>query len=252
MTRKPPNIPKFSPGAGRCAVCLSPHGREAIDVAIVSGASYASIGARFAVPPASVSAHARNHLTQPQRAALLTAVSADDSGIGYDKLADIEREGVLAAIVKQRARLFMLADQCRADGDVAGAIAAESAIGRNVTLGAKIIGRFAATQVAHVHQHVLLSADYLSFRKRLMGALTRIPAEYAQVIAAALHAGEAEAAAKIAPPSQIAPPSAAAPAEGAIDATFEEVPPVPAPAPAPMPAPTAPPPVPMCPVPLPA
>ncbi|WP_454647775.1 hypothetical protein [Bradyrhizobium liaoningense] len=241
-TRKPPNIPKFSPGAGRCAVCLSPHGREAIDVAIVSGASYASIGARFSVPPASVSAHARNHLTQPQRAALLTAVSADDSGLGYEKLADIEREGVLAAIVKQRARLFMLADQCRADGDVTGAIAAEAAIGRNVTLGAKIIGRFAATQVAHVHQHVLLSADYLSFRKRLMGALSRIPAEYAQVIAAALHAGEAEAAAKI------APPSAAAPAEGAIDATFEEVPPVPAPAPAPV----APPPVPMCPVPLPA
>lgn len=229
MPRKNPNIPKFAPGAGRCAVCLSPHGREAIDVAIVSGHSFASIGARFGVPPASVSAHARNHLTQQQRAALLTAAAADDSGLGYDKLADIEREGVLAAVIKQRARLFMLADQCRDGGDVQGAIAAEAAIGRNLTLGAKIIGRFAATQIQHTHQHVLLSADYLAFRKRLLAALATIPAEHAQAIAAALHAGEAEAAAQIAPPSE-AP---------VVDAAFEEVPPVPMC------------PVPMCPVPLP-
>jgi len=91
-------------------------------------------GQRYSVQPRSVARHAREHLTPRQRAAILTATAADDSKLGYDRLTDVEREGVLAAVVKQRARLFMLADQCRDDGDVHGAIAAEAAIGRNLTL----------------------------------------------------------------------------------------------------------------------
>ncbi|WFU21920.1 hypothetical protein QA649_27940 [Bradyrhizobium sp. CB1717] len=235
--RRNPDIPKLKPGAGRCGVCLSPHGRDAIDLAIVSGHSYASIAQRFGVPARSVAAHAKNHLTPQQRAALLTAAAADDSGLGYDKLADVEREGVLAAVIKQRARLFMLADQCRDGGDVTGAIAAEAAIGRNLTLGAKIIGRFAATQISHTHQHVLLSADYLSFRKRLLAALATIPAEHRQTVAAALHAGEAEAAAQIAPPQPAAPEP--------IEAEFVEVSAEPELPPCPVP-------LPRCPVPAPA
>jgi hypothetical protein len=47
-----------------------------------------------------------------------------------------------------------------------------------------------------------LSADYLSFRKRLLAALRIIPPEHAQAIAAALHAGEAEAAATDSPASK--------------------------------------------------
>src|SRR5690242_4909001 len=137
------NIPtRGKRGPGGCGICANP-ARESIDVAIVSGHSYSSIAARHNIADAkSVAYHAKRHLTQQERAALLTATAHDDSGLGYDKLADIEREGVLAAVIKQRARLFMLADIARDAGDVQGAIAAEAAIGRNLTLGAKIIGRF--------------------------------------------------------------------------------------------------------------
>lgn len=166
--------------------------------------------------------------------AMMVAMSKDDSGLGYDKLADIEKEGVLGAVIKQRARLLMLSDMCHATGDVGGAIAAEAALARNLTLAARVVGRFAATQVQHSHQHVMLSADYMAFRKRLLEALRSIPAEHAQTIAAALHATEEQAALQIAPPK--------APEVDTIEADFVEVAP---------PCPISMPDLPPCPVPLP-
>jgi hypothetical protein len=208
-----------------CTVCTSPHGRDVVDLAIVAGNSYSAIAARFGLNAQAVRRHAREHLPPQMRAAILTATAADDTDMGYDRLADVEKEGVLAAVIKQRARLFALADMCSQTGDVGGAIAAEAAIGRNIQLSSRIVGRFAAVQVNHAHQHVLLSADYLAFRKRLLAALATIPAEHARTIAAALHEGETEAAAQIAPPTaHPAPMATPEPPAGIVDAEFEEVP----------------------------
>lgn len=209
----------------QCTVCNSPHGRDVVDLAIVAGNSYSAIAARFGLDWQAVRRHAIHHLSAVQRAAILTATAADDSEMGYDRLADIEKEGVLAAVIKQRARLFALADMCAQAGDVGGAIAAEAAIGRNIQLSSRIVGRFAAVQVNHAHQHVLLSADYLAFRKRLLAALAAIPAEHARTIAAALHEGEAEAAAQIAPPTaHPAPMVSATPPAAIVDAEWAELP----------------------------
>src|SRR4029079_8378825 len=94
-------------GRRKCDCCASEH-RAAIDIAIVAGVGYRVIAERFGVGRSSVSRHAKAHLTEAQRAALLTA--RKPTAIDAEQLAETERAGLLGHVVAQRARLLADAD----------------------------------------------------------------------------------------------------------------------------------------------
>ena len=83
-------------GRGKCDCCASDH-RAAIDIAIVAGVGYRVIADRFSVGRGSVSRHAKAHLTEAQRAALLTARKPTE--IDAEQLAETERAGLLARLI---------------------------------------------------------------------------------------------------------------------------------------------------------
>lgn len=179
-------------GRGKCDCCGSDH-RAAIDIAIVAGVGYRVIAERFGVGRGSVSRHAKAHLTEAQRAALLTARKPTE--IDSEQLAETERASLLGHVVAQRARLLADADTARQLGDITAAIRAETAVGASLVTAAKMVGRL--TQTIDVrHSHVLLSEDYLRLRQAIVAALRPHPAAMRDV-AAALQRLESDAAKQI-------------------------------------------------------
>src|SRR5690349_5059716 len=78
-------------GRGKCLVCASEH-RAAIEIGAVAGVSIRVLADRFNIGRSSVAAHVRNHLTQQQRAAILSA--RKPSPIDPDQLAEQEGAGL--------------------------------------------------------------------------------------------------------------------------------------------------------------
>jgi hypothetical protein len=99
----------MSPGP-RCTICAHPR-RADIEFALVQGKSRRDIGEKFSVDPQAVWRHGRNHLSEVQRAEIMTT-STRMSAADLEKLRVCESESLLSNLVAQRARLLE-------DGDTA-------------------------------------------------------------------------------------------------------------------------------------
>lgn len=170
-----------------CTVCQSKF-RAQCDLGIVHRVPARVLAARFDLSKDAIHRH-KAHLSPAQRAALLA--HAKPQPIDLDALRISEGEGLLSALVTQRARLQCHVELAAELGDVRGAVSAEGAIIANLTLVGKLLGQL-AVQHNVTHTSILVSADYLRLRATLIAALRPYPAA-ARAVSAALHALEADA-----------------------------------------------------------
>lgn len=173
----------------RCSICQHEK-RVSIELGVTHGISAAVMAQRFGCSKFSIIRHARAHLSPAQRAALLSATKP--SAIDLQALQVSESEGLLHALVGQRARLHGYAEVAASFGDIKGAISAEGAITTNLSLVGKLIGMLVQRHDVR-HSSVLLSPDYLKLRQTLVQALKPFP-QAGQAVARALYALESDAA----------------------------------------------------------
>ncbi len=173
----------------KCTICSSKF-RHQIEIGLTHLVPANALGLRFKVSSDAILRHAKNHLTAAMRAAILTAQVP--SAVDLDALKISESEGLLSALVVQRARLQAHGELAASLGDVRGCVAVEGAITSNLTLVARLLQQL--IQVHDVrHTSILVSPDYLKLRAALVKALAPFP-EAARAVGAALHAIEAEGA----------------------------------------------------------
>jgi hypothetical protein len=184
-------MPKRTSGR-KCQVCVSKH-RHQIEVGIVNRVPSRVLSARFGCSRDGIVRHAKLHVSPAQKAAMLA--HKKPSEIDLDQLRISEGEGLLSALVTQRARLQVHAETAAEFGDVRGAVAAENAIVSNLKLVGQLLGQFAPRETRTTT--LLVSADYLRVRAALLDALRPFP-EAARAVSAALARMETEAAAEIA------------------------------------------------------
>jgi hypothetical protein len=175
-----------------CTVCQSDK-RHAVEIGLVNGLSYAALAERYDLSKDAIGRHARDHLTPQIRAAILTAQHPE--GVDLEKLRATESEGLLGHLVAQRARLLQMSQMALEHGDVKAMVSAESAIGGNLALGAKLLGQLVTRHDVR-HTSVLLTPDYLRLRAALLQALRGFP-EAAKAVGAALAMLEGDAAKEI-------------------------------------------------------
>jgi len=173
----------------RCTVCAH-KARHQIEIGLANGLSVRAMAARHGLTHHAIRRHAKNHVNDAMRAAILTA--AAPSAVDLDELRKSESEGLLASVRTQRARLQQHVELATSFGDVKAAISAESAITANLTLTAKLLGQLVQHHQV-THASLLVSPDYLRLREALVLALRPFP-EAARAVGAALHRLESEAA----------------------------------------------------------
>lgn len=177
-------------GNGRpCTVCRSNH-RAEIDLALVTCLKTRAIAETYGVSEQALRRHRRRHLSPAQRAAIMTASRPDV--IDVEALAKSETTSLLANVVMQRARLFVLLDRAVALNDFKTAVAVEGRVKDNLELVAKLRGQLVQHHTV-TRANILLTADYTRLRSAVHGALAPYPDARAAVVEA-LHALELEAA----------------------------------------------------------
>jgi hypothetical protein len=172
-----------------CTVCQSAH-RHQVDIGLTHRVPARVLAARFTLSRDAIHRHAKSHLSPVQRASILA--HKKPQAIDLDALRVSESEGLLSALVGQRARLQGHAEAAADQGDARAAVSAEGAITANLTLVAKLLGQL-AVQHNVTHTSILISADYLALRAALVDALRPFP-EAARAVGAALVRLEASAA----------------------------------------------------------
>ena len=106
------------------------------------------------------------------RAAILYARKPQE--IDLESLERSESEGLLSALIAHRARHAQYIDKCLEVGDIARAINADRGTLANLELSAKLLGQTVRHEVTRTS--ILVSADYLTLRQTIIGALRRHPA----------------------------------------------------------------------------
>jgi hypothetical protein len=184
----------------QCTICAHDK-RVSIELGVTHGVSAAVLAQRFAVSKFAILRHAKAHLSPAQRAAYLSAQKP--TAIDLEKLRITESEGLLHALVGQRARLHQYAEVSASLGDIKGAIAAENAIQGNLSLVGKLLGTLVQRHDVR-HTNLLISPDYLRLRQALVQALRPFP-DAARAVGAALYALESDAAKEITAAAKPAP-----------------------------------------------
>jgi hypothetical protein len=175
-----------------CTIC-SHKARHQIEIALVHKVPLRVIGKRHGCSFHALHRHRRHHVSAATAAAILTA--AHPAEIDLEALRKSESEGLLSALLCQRARLQQQADMALELGSIHVAVAAERAITESLRLTAQLTDQLVQHhQVSHVN--VLVSEDYLALRHALMQALRPHPAA-ARDVSRVLHALEAKAAEEI-------------------------------------------------------
>jgi hypothetical protein len=173
-----------------CQVCGHPQ-RHLIELALVCRLPVRTVAARFGLGKDPIFRHRRLHMS-PQLIAAI-AVARHPSEVDLEQLQRSESEGLLGALVGQRARLAMLSEMAFQEGELSAAASIERAVTASLELTSRVLGMIVQH---HTHTSVLISSDYLELRGALMRALRPFP-EAAQAVAAALHALETKAATDI-------------------------------------------------------
>jgi len=155
----------------------------------VLGVAYRILAERYECSPDAVFRH-KQHLSPQVKAAILA--NRPETSVDLEKLRTSEGEGLLGALVVQRARLQTYADAAFAAGNVAGTLQAERTILSNLETTGKLVGTLAQHHVV-THTSVLVSEDYLKLRQTLIATLRPFP-DAARAVGAALASLEADAA----------------------------------------------------------
>lgn len=177
----------------KCRICT--HGkRHLIEMGLTLGTPYSVLAARFGLSDWTLCNHKRHHLSPAQQAAIIASTRPE--AIDLEQLERCESEGLLGALVAQRARLQQLVELAMELGDIGKGISAEHAIRENLQLVAKLLG-----QLVQRHEvrstSILISPDYIQLRQAILAALAPHP-EAARAVSRALHALEVSAAEDIA------------------------------------------------------
>jgi hypothetical protein len=173
---------KFGP---KCSICHHER-RHQIEIGLVYRTPLRVLGRRF-------DRHSKGHLTAAVRAAILTA--SQPTAVDLDKLRTSESEGLLSALIHQRARLEQQADMALELGSIHVAVSAEGKITESLRLTAQLTDQLVQHHDVR-HINVLVSEDYLRLRSVLVAALKPYP-EAMAVVGRALHELESKAAADI-------------------------------------------------------
>lgn len=176
----------------QCHVCRHPR-RAEIEIGLANRVPIRVLGERFDVSPWSIQRHRKAHLSETAKAAILTAKRPSE--IDLEALERTESEGLLANVLRQRARLQQLVESAMELGDVRAAAAVEGKITDNLSLAAKLLGQLVVKHEVK-KASIVLSADYIALRGAIIRALEPHPQARIDV-AKALHALEAEAAEEI-------------------------------------------------------
>ena len=155
----------------RCSICDHPQS-EAIDAAVIAGASYRDIAAWHGVTTSSLSRHVRGHLIKTLAAARNAEVVAN----GDDLLAQV------ASLSRQAQRIK---DKAEREGDLKTALAGIRELCRLIELLAKLRGELDERPVVNV----LVSPQWIEVRAVLLEALSSFPQARAAAAAALLEAG---------------------------------------------------------------
>jgi hypothetical protein len=175
----------------RCSVCHHER-RHQIEIALTYKTPVRVVARRFEVSPHALFRHSKAHLSAAVRAAILTA--SKPTAVDLDKLRTSEAEGLLSALLCQRARLQQQADMALEVGSIHVAVGAERAITESLRLTAQLTDQLVQHHDVR-HTNVLVSEDYLALRHALVAALRPYP-EAMAAVGRALHA-ESKAAADI-------------------------------------------------------
>jgi hypothetical protein len=107
----------------------------------------------------------------PQLIAAIAA-AAHPSEIDLEQLQRSESEGLLGALVGQRARLQLLSEMAFEAREVSAATAVERSITSSLELTSKLLGMLVSrTEV----RSILVSSDYLKLRQTIISALRPFP-----------------------------------------------------------------------------
>jgi hypothetical protein len=175
-----------------CAVCAH-EARHQIECGLVAGTPMRVLARRFGLSRDSVQRHSSRHLTPQIRAAIATAMRPE--AIDLPQLQKTEGEGLLTALIHQRARLALAGQQAQQFGNVADQCRVEGRILDNLEVTGRLLNQFEIRHVSR-HEHLLVSPDYVRLRQALSTALRPYP-EAAGAVAAALGKLEMEAAEEI-------------------------------------------------------
>jgi hypothetical protein len=179
-------------GSNICTICTHDK-RHAIEIGLVHRVPLRVLATRYNCGFHCLHRHRKNHLSPSTTAAILAA--AHPAEIDVEKLRQSEAEGLLSALLCQRARLQQHADMALELGSIHIAVNAESKITESLRLTAQLTNQLVQHHEV-THRNVLVSESYLQLRQVLLNALKAHPAAMRDV-AAALHRLETEAAADI-------------------------------------------------------
>jgi hypothetical protein len=183
---------KGLPGS-ECGICVHKQ-RGLIELALVHRLPARVIVQRFPdLTKDIVFRHRRNHMPPQMRAALLTAVNPSE--IDLEQLQRSESEGLLGALIGQRARLALLSEMCFEAGELSAAVAVERSITGSLELTSRLLGMIVQRHDVR-STSLLISPDYIQLRSAIVSALRPFP-EAARAVGAALAKLETEAAAEI-------------------------------------------------------
>lgn len=173
----------------KCSICQHPK-RALLELGLVLGTPLRVLASRYGASVTALHNHRHNHLTAVQKAAILAAHKPSE--IDLEALQRSESEGLLGALIAQRARLQQAIEIALDEGDLARCISAERAITENLNLVAKLLGQLVQHHQV-THASVLITPDYIRLRKTLLDALRPFP-DAARAVSAALATLEQEAA----------------------------------------------------------
>ena len=157
---------------------------------LVLGTPLRVLASRFNASITALHNHRHHHLTPAQKAAYLAATKPSE--VDLEQLERSESEGLLGALVGQRARLQQVVELCLEIGDLGRCVSAERAITENLNLVAKLLGQFVQHHEVR-HTSLLITADYIRLRQAIVAALRPFP-EAAKAVGTALAQLETEAA----------------------------------------------------------
>jgi hypothetical protein len=161
----------------KCSICRHPK-RALLELGLVLGTPLRVLAARYDASVTALHNHRHNHLTAVQKAAYLTAVKPAD--VDLEALSRSESEGLLGALIGQRARLQQVVVLALEEHDLARCIQAERAITENLSLMAKLLGQLVSHHQV-THTSILISTDYIKLRQTIIGALGDHPEARAAV-----------------------------------------------------------------------
>jgi hypothetical protein len=155
-----------------CKVCQHEH-RAEIELGLGRRIGLKTLAAKFGMSKASLSRHAKNHLSPALKATM--RATGRPTEIDLDQLRKSESEGLLGSAVALRARLYRQLDAAEETGDLRAAASIDGRILDSLGFVAKLLGEISTHNQTTITQ-LTISPEYLNLRAALIRALMPFPA----------------------------------------------------------------------------